>query len=83
MKDTLPRKTQLETCTRHTLAFYQEGMIHHNTLWMLATVLIFPTGETVILRNKYCSVKNKMVKRTESVQVEMPSELGSSIIITA
>lgn len=57
MKDTLSGKAQLETCTNHTLVFYQEGVIHHNILWMPATVL-FPIGEIVILRNEGSLVKN-------------------------
>jgi len=57
VKDTLSGKAQLETCTDHTLVFYQEGVIHHNILWMPATVL-FPIGEIVILRNEGSLVKN-------------------------
>lgn len=43
----------------HTFLFHQKGVIHHNILQMLAILLLFPTGETVILRNGSRSVKIK------------------------
>lgn len=56
------KKAQLETYSNYTFVFYQEGVIQHNILQMLAIILLFPTGETAILRNESCSVKNKMVR---------------------
>lgn len=55
-------KAQLETYSNYTFVFYQEGVIQHNILQMLAIILLFPTGETAILRNESCSVKNDMVR---------------------
>lgn len=46
-------------------------------------VVLFPLGETKILGNERCLVKNKMVKDTGSVRAMMQSELGFSIIITS
>ena len=42
-------------------------MIRHNILQMLSLLLLFPTGEIVILRNGSRSTKNKMVRDAEPV----------------
>lgn len=67
----------------HTFVFHQKGVIHHNILQMLAILLLFPTGEIIILRNGSRSIKNKMMRDAEPVWTLIWSELRFSMIISS